>query len=120
MILEFEAQSDSLGKDAKYVAASSKRVDKFSHFRKLDHARKALFDADVKNKKGEGIHRTRLCHAARSYNAESISLKISHDASKKNANLSGVQTCGSVWSCPVCSRRIATQRGREVGQAIKA
>lgn len=31
----------------------------------------------------------------------------------------GVETCGSVWHCPVCAPKIAEKRRVEVGQAIE-
>lgn len=119
MIVDFEAAKPSLGKDAKYVARSNieRRKDRFADYRKLGHAQKILFQADVKNK-GGNIHRTRLCNAARAYNAESITLKISSNPAAGGAKLSGVQTCGSIWACPVCSKKIAAKRGAEIARAI--
>lgn len=112
-----EPLSGSLGKDANIVATSSKRGDSVRAFRMLNHAQKLLIDSDVKSKSGN-VHRTRFCHLVRSHQAETITLKISSDAASETANLSGVQTCGSVWSCPVCAKRIAVQRGKEIGHAI--
>jgi hypothetical protein len=34
------------------------------------------------------------------------------------AHYSGVQTCGSVWACPVCSAKIREARSREIEQAV--
>lgn len=34
------------------------------------------------------------------------------------AGLSGLATCGSPWSCPVCSSRIAWVRAQELGQVL--
>lgn len=34
------------------------------------------------------------------------------------AGLAGLASCGSVWSCPVCSRRIAAERQAEVSTAV--
>lgn len=34
--------------------------------------------------------------------------------------LSGVQTCGSVWACPVCSLKISTQRSIDVGRILRS
>lgn len=116
MIAEFEAQSATLGKDAKYVA-ETKRIDSFRIYRLQGHAQKLLFDADTKNKKGN-VHRTRLCQNVRAFQAESISVRIPKNEKSKKASLSGVQTCGSIWACPVCAKRIATQRGLEISRAI--
>jgi hypothetical protein len=32
----------------------------------------------------------------------------------------GLETCGSVWSCPVCSGRVLAERGQELGSALNA
>lgn len=37
---------------------------------------------------------------------------------KGKATYSGLATCGSVWSCPVCSAKILTRRSAEVRKAI--
>jgi hypothetical protein len=116
MILEFEAQSAPLGKDAKNVV-SPKRIDNFRKYRLLAHAQKLLIDSNVQGRSGN-VHRTRLCHNVRAFQAESIAIRIPKDASKTNAALSGVQTCGSIWACPICAKRIATQRGKEISQII--
>lgn len=38
--------------------------------------------------------------------------------SARGAHFAGVETCGSVWHCPVCAARIAEKRRQEVSQAI--
>lgn len=35
------------------------------------------------------------------------------------ASIGNVQTCGSVWSCPVCASRIALQKGKLVQKALQ-
>lgn len=119
MIADFKAQSATLGKDAKNVAAGdiTKHVDSFTDYRRMGHAQHLLFEGDVKGRSGN-IHRTRMCHAARAYQAETITVRIPNNPNTRRASLKGVQTCGSVWACPVCSKRIATQRGKEIGAAI--
>ena len=44
---------------------------------------------------------------------------IIYNTATKRANVKNVLSCGSVWSCPVCSERIANQRRKELEQAIK-
>lgn len=120
MIAEIERDSASLGKDAKYVVSpnfDAKRVDSFRKYRLLAHAQKLLIEAEIKGRSGN-VHRTRLCHNVRAFQAESIAIRIPKDASKTNASLAGVQTCGSIWACPICAKRIATKRGREIAQII--
>lgn len=36
------------------------------------------------------------------------------------AGFGGLQTCGSTWSCPVCSAKIAAERQSEVEQAVRS
>ena len=36
-----------------------------------------------------------------------------------SAGLAGLQTCGSVWSCPICSARIQGERRRELVQLVE-
>src|SRR5690606_4995850 len=107
-----------LGKDANIAAAPSKS-DKFRNYKLLSFAQAILIKNDIKAANSENAHRTRLCHAVRNRNADSITLNISRENSPlRTASLGGVQTCGSVWSCPVCARRIAVQRGDEIKQAL--
>lgn len=40
-------------------------------------------------------------------------------AGNRSAGFSGLQTCGSVYSCPTCNHKIATERAAEVAQAIR-
>lgn len=115
------SKKPSLGKDANIVATSqkkSKRKPDYSRFNQLAYAQRLLIEADVKSVRSDNIHRTRLCHACRSGFADTITVNISDNPDDRLATLSGVQTCGSVWACPVCARRIAVQRGREIGYTI--
>jgi len=41
-------------------------------------------------------------------------------ASAHGSYVRGVQTCGSVWSCPTCARKIQSERAREIQQAAGA
>jgi len=106
----------SLGKDANIVATRSKQ--RFDAFKDLSFAQKLLLKHDVKNRKDTNVHRTRFCQVVRAYQADSIVVNISTKPEDGGASLSGVQTCGSVWTCPVCASRIAAQRGKEIGHAI--
>lgn len=38
----------------------------------------------------------------------------------RHAGVAGLQSCGSPWACPVCSRRIARARARDVRQVAQA
>lgn len=47
-------------------------------------------------------------------------LRMSETDRGRRAGLAGLQSCGSVWACPVCARRIAAQRSAEVRQVLAA
>lgn len=113
---KMKAAKPSLGKDANIVATRPKQ--RFDAFKDLSFAQKLLLKHDVKNRKDTNVHRTRFCQVVRAYQADSIVVNISTKAEDAGASLSGVQTCGSCWTCPVCASRIAAQRGKEIGHAI--
>jgi hypothetical protein len=46
--------------------------------------------------------------------SDQVAVKLSEGT----AGLSGVQTCGSPWACPVCSQKIMTQRAADVQEAV--
>lgn len=48
----------------------------------------------------------------------SVELRRSEGASGAIAGFAGLQTCGSVWACPVCSARILAERQNEVARAV--
>lgn len=47
-----------------------------------------------------------------------VALKLSEGDSGRTAGLGGVQTCGSLWACPVCSAKITGKRTTEVERAL--
>lgn len=111
-------KSEALGKDAK-DSAKYALSGKFRAYKLLSYAQSLLFKNDVTSARSDDKpHRTRFCHCVRRHGADSIVLNVSAAPGVVAASLSGVQTCGSVWSCPVCSRRIAVKRGNEIKQAL--
>lgn len=59
--------------------------------------------------------RTAKCLRIRSYNSQVTVLKsLTHGT----AHYSGLQTCGSVWACPICAAKIAERRRLELQQAM--
>lgn len=63
---------------------------------------------------GHDIHRTAKCkHVMRSA-AVGVHLAPEHRA----AFFSGLVTCGSVWSCPVCAAKVQERRREEIAAAI--
>lgn len=47
------------------------------------------------------------------------SVGIMHDGGSRPAGFSGVERCGSIWSCPHCSAVIRAGRAVEIEQAVK-
>ena len=47
-------------------------------------------------------------------------VKIFKHLESGKAHFSGLQTCGSVWSCPVCSSKISERRRLEISKAVKS
>lgn len=64
-----------------------------------------------------GTHQ-RIIHCLKTRAFQAVQLgtnvSVSYSASKKHACYQGLQTCGSVWLCPVCSDRIAQGRREEL------
>ncbi len=85
--------------------------------RLLSDAQSLLIRADVRGRQG-GAHRTRRCHRVRQHGAENVVIRLNDNPAESAASLSGVQTCGSVWACPVCAARIAVDRGRALKTAL--
>lgn len=61
------------------------------------------------------IHRQSLCKWAMTGDF----VHLMRDDSTAKAFFSGVQTCGSVWCCPVCANRIQEVRRQEIAIAMK-
>ena len=60
----------------------------------------------------------RITHCGYSviYGASGVSLKIAEGV----AHFSQLQTCGSVWACPVCGPKIRQRRAAEINDALQA
>lgn len=112
---DLPVRSTTLGNDANISAACKNRVRKY---RALGYARHLLIKYNVRNRNGTNPHRTRFCHAVKARNEKHITLKLNTNDINSDAAIGGVQTCGSIWSCPVCASRKAVEKGRFVQNAI--
>lgn len=64
-------------------------------------------------------HRTAHCkHSISNNGIVQIWLGQGFKRDTTNAYYTGLQTCGSVWTCPVCAARIQEQRREEIAKAI--
>lgn len=75
----------------------------------LNHANKIGLEKEFHK-----LSRTINCKHALSSNSQAVVVNFN----SKNAFYTGLQTCGSVWTCPVCAARIAEVRRQEIAQAI--
>lgn len=59
--------------------------------------------------------RTNNCLRLRAFNQE---IQVIRSKEYKTASYTGLQTCGSVWACPVCAAKIAERRRVEIQAAM--
>jgi hypothetical protein len=62
------------------------------------------------------LERVRKCRRVRVEGQGAVA--IVHRVEEARAHLSGLQTCGSIWSCPCCSEKILAKRAEELLTAI--
>ncbi len=63
-------------------------------------------------------HRT--CHCCRRPIDAEAGVGVFHAPEHKSARFGNVQTCGSVWACPVCAAVVSELRRRELSAALVA
>lgn len=97
---------------------SAKQKTRIGRYKLLAEAQRILTENNVCNPRNGNPHRTRFCHARRTYLAENITLKLNRDDLNSEASIGNVQTCGSVWSCAICAARIAVEKGKLVQKAL--
>ncbi|WP_349675574.1 DUF4244 domain-containing protein [Pseudonocardia sp. HH130629-09] len=65
-----------------------------------------------------GLKRLRNCGRVAHTSSGGAIVRVSQTADGPRAGLSGLQSCGSPWSCPVCARKIGAERSAEVARAL--
>lgn len=60
----------------------------------------------------------RVCHCLRQVQDANKGVILRHHAETKSGSLGNLQTCASVWACPVCSAKITERRRVEVRSAL--
>lgn len=116
--------SPTLEDEAQAKNSINKRITEIFHSNRIKRyklirvARKYLVDHANKIGLKTELHklsRTINCKHALSANTQMVAV----DFNSKNAFYTGLQTCGSVWTCPVCAARITEVRRQEIAQAIE-
>lgn len=108
-----DAVSDAISKKKKSVSIRALRYEMQDTARKLLRADLGkLGPIDIKSFKGP--YRLVPCRHVRVSAFVGLNLSLEHG----KAFYTGLATCGSVWSCPVCSSIIQERRRKEVCKAI--
>lgn len=104
-----EASCGSLVTNAKYsVCPPEKLFDPMA-------ARVARFALQSVARKFLPDSRTNNCLRLRTFGKE---IQVIRSKEHKTASFTGLQTCGSVWACPVCAAKIAERRRVEIQAAM--
>lgn len=101
------SKNASLGTTTKSSSNQVPRAFYESTFSLLDESQRLLSNED---------HRICMCHQYRIPDYDSI--EISRNLDEKSASYGGLQKCGNVWGCPVCSRKISEKRRDELTRAV--
>jgi hypothetical protein len=110
----------SLGSKAKSIHTKKPKAWGLEEFTKSKAFRLAmqrtaaalLFKANTGKKQ-----KFRVCHCGRSIQGDVVVVYRATDGSK--ARFAGLTTCGSGWTCPVCSVRIGEVRREELSSAME-
>lgn len=78
--------------------------------------RYALQSASRKVLKDSTVKRVNNCLRVRQKNAD---ITIYRSIDHKTCSYGGLQTCASVWACPVCAAKISERRKHELSRAIE-
>ena len=68
---------------------------------------------------GSILHDQRICKCGKDIIGTGTGVDVYRDVDTGKARFSGLQTCGSVWSCPVCSSKISERRRLEISTAVE-
>lgn len=64
------------------------------------------------------IDRVRHCGRYLSNDATGVQLRVTNTPEGRRGGFAGLQTCGSVWACPMCSAKVLARRQTEVETAV--
>ncbi|ETN79898.1 hypothetical protein NECAME_18058, partial [Necator americanus] len=95
--------------------ARSKRFELLSSVRSIYLAEGTRQGLELPTK----YHRTTLCKHAVTGSEVLLMKGKNPETNKPRGYFTGLQTCGSVWTCPICANRIQEQRRGEIAQAMK-
>lgn len=67
-----------------------------------------------------GLDRVRACGARTVTGAGGPTVRLSVSDGRRVAGYAGLSTCASVWACPVCAAKVASERAGELRQVMRA
>ncbi|MFY0619267.1 hypothetical protein [Shimia sp.] len=108
-------------RDTKFVVSDGGSKDDFDQRKKtLDAAtrRRRLWaeqKAAAKLLGNSNISRVKICNKSINYGANGVD--VMH--SEKFSRFANLTKCGSVWTCPICSRNISNTRRLEANEALR-
>lgn len=115
----FSGENPTLGNIAKKVSQNTVNHDILVNDLTTDYtvsrALRFLLQAAAREVLLQHAERVHFCYR-RPHGRGDISVQYAPDHGR--SFVSGLQTCGSVWMCPVCAAKIAERRRLEVKQAI--
>ncbi|MDP1595175.1 MAG: protein rep [Gallionella sp.] len=81
-------------------------------------ARKILKTQTKLNASGRPVPVYRVCDCLRNSVSGADGVGVSGTSQSDLARFTGLQTCGSVWHCPVCSARVSEFRRRQIREMV--
>lgn len=109
-------ESRFLGISAKSLNAGERDNQKNKHARGIKYALQRTAQSLLWNKDADRQHRTCSCHR----NVASDGVPVYRTIDGSDARFGNLISCGSVWSCPVCSGRITESRRADMQKAQSA
>lgn len=105
-----------LGNTAKSSPPTKLQENRAKRFELLSVARSIFIAEGVKQglKHASDFHRTACCK----YHPVGSHVAVHRSKAVSKAFFTGLQTCGSVWACPVCAAKIQEKRRIEVAKAV--
>lgn len=108
------AEGAALGNTANSSSSktrSKRQEQRTGKYKLREWARKSALQA-VDNRLE--AHRVALCGFATATGVSSVGVRVAEGV----AGFAGLQSCGSVWACPVCAAKIAARRAEELGEVL--
>ena len=109
--VEETSKNGALVIDAKYIGRFSESADKFAQAR-----RKKTYQ--MQRRAAWLLPDERVSNCRWTVQRIDKPVELTRHA-EGYASYAGLQTCGSVWSCPVCARRVSEQRRAEMNHVLQ-